>query len=98
HAGVYSKTLHYLEAVAEVGAVEDGVKIVDQMKATEYDDPLFGKVTIRADGRAVKDMYLVEIKKPEESKYPWDYLKVVRTVPGPETVRPLDEGGCYLAK
>jgi len=98
HAGVYSKTLHYLEAVAEVGSPDDGVKIVDTMKATQYDDPLFGKVTIRADGRAVKDMYLVEVKKPEESKYPWDYLKVIRTVPGPETVRPLEEGGCPLVK
>ena len=98
HAGVYSKALHYLEAVAKVGSAKDGVKVVNAMKATTYDDPLFGKVTIRADGRAVKDMYLVEVKKPEESKYPWDYLKVVRTIPGPETVRPLSEGGCPLVK
>ena len=67
-AGVYSSALHYLEAVAEVGSATDGMKVVEAMKATRYDDPLFGDTVVRQDGRAVHAMYLVEVKKPAESK------------------------------
>jgi branched-chain amino acid transport system substrate-binding protein len=65
-AGVYSSVLHYLQAVEKVGSPTDGVKVVETMKATEYDDPLFGPTKVRADGRAVHAMYLVEVKKPAE--------------------------------
>jgi len=60
------------------------------------DDKLFGKGTIRADGRKIHDMYLFEVKKPEESKYPWDYYKVRATIPAAEAFRPLKDGGCPL--
>jgi branched-chain amino acid transport system substrate-binding protein len=90
-AGVYAETLHYLEAVKKVGAAADGAKVVNAMKATEYDDPLFGKTKIRVDGTAVHDMYLVEVKKPSESKGPYDYYKIRATIPAAEAFRPLAE-------
>jgi branched-chain amino acid transport system substrate-binding protein len=62
------------------------------------DDPLFGKGSIRADGRKMHDLYLFEVKKPEESKYPWDYYKIRARVPAAEAWRPLDAGGCSLVK
>ena len=69
-AGVYSSVLHYLEAVAKTGSATDGAKVVAAMKSTHYDDPLFGDTVVRQDGRAVHAMYLVEVKKPSESKRP----------------------------
>ena len=66
------------------------------MKQTPTDDKLFGKGTVRADGRKIHDMYLFEVKKPEESKYPWDYYKVRATIPAAEAFRPLKDGGCPL--
>jgi branched-chain amino acid transport system substrate-binding protein len=60
------------------------------------DDPLFGKGVIRKDGRKIHDMYLVEVKKPSESKAPWDYYKIRATIPAAEAFRPLDKGGCPL--
>ena len=68
------------------------------MKKLPTDDPLFGKGTIRADGRKLHNMYLFEVKKPEESKYPWDYYKVVKTIPPGRGFRPLEEGGCDFVK
>jgi branched-chain amino acid transport system substrate-binding protein len=99
-AGVYSSVLHYLEAVAKVGSPADGAKVVDAMKATHYDDPLFGPVQIRADGRAMHAMYLVEVKKPAESKQPYDYFKILTTIPADQAFRPLAEekGMCPLVK
>jgi branched-chain amino acid transport system substrate-binding protein len=99
-AGVYSSVLHYLEAVAKVGSPVDGAKVVDAMKATKYDDPLFGPVQVRADGRALHAMYLVEVKKPSESKAPYDYFKVLATIPANQAFRPLSEekGICPLVK
>ena len=88
-AGAYAETLHYLEAVKKVGGAADGVKVVEAMKATEFDDPLFGKTKVRADGTAVHDMYLVEVKKPSESKGPYDYYKIRATIPAAEAFRPL---------
>ena len=90
-AGVYAETLHYLEAAKKVGSAADGAKVVNAMKATEYDDPLFGKTKIRVDGTAVHDMYLVEVKKPSESKGPYDYYKIRATIPAAEAFRPLAE-------
>ena len=66
------------------------------MKQTPTDDKLFGKGTVRADGRKIHDTYLFEVKKPEESKYPWDYYKVRATIPAAEAFRPLKDGGCPL--
>ena len=98
-AGTYSSTLAYLRAVEKVGNAKDGAAIVAAMReAGAYDDPLFGKTTIRIDGRVTHDMYLVEVKKPEESKKPFDYYKVVATIPADRAFRPLAEGNCPLAK
>jgi branched-chain amino acid transport system substrate-binding protein len=99
-AGVYSSVLHYLQAVAKVGSPEDGAKVVQAMKATSYDDPLFGPTQVRADGRVMHAMYLVEVKKPSESKGPYDYFKVLATIPANEAFRPLSEekGTCSLVR
>ena len=97
-AGVYGGTLAYLKALKELGDDSDGKKVVDKMKSMEFDDPLFGKVKIRQDGRAIHDMYLMEVKKPAESKYPWDYEKVRAKIPADEAFRPLNEGNCPLVK
>ena len=72
--------------------------VVAKMKATPTDDKLFGKGSIREDGRKVHDMYLLEVKKPEESKAPWDYYKVRATIPAAEAFRPIDQGDCPLVK
>lgn len=97
-AGVYSAVTHYLKAVHALGSDADGVKVVEKMKATPTDDKLFGKGTIRADGRKIHDLMLVEVKKPEESKGPWDYHKIIATIPAAEAFRPLADGGCPLVK
>lgn len=98
-AGTYSATLAYLRAVEKVGGPSDGAAVVAAMRnAGAFEDPLFGKTQVRADGRVVHDMYLVEVKKPEESKKPWDYYKIVSTIPADRAFRPLAEGNCPLAK
>ena len=96
-AGVYASVLHYLKAVEATNS-DDGKTVVDKMKAMPTDDPLFGKGEIRVDGRKVHPMYLFEVKKPEESKGPWDYYKVRATIPADQAFRPLAEGGCSLAQ
>jgi branched-chain amino acid transport system substrate-binding protein len=95
-AGVYSAVLHYLKAVAALKADADGKAVVAKMKELPTDDPLFGQGTIRADGRKIHDMYLFEVKKPAESKGPWDYYKLRATIPAAEAFRPLKEGHCPL--
>src|SRR5499426_2120809 len=97
HAGVYAATLHYLKAVEALKS-DDGTKVVAKMKETPTDDILFGKGTIRADGRKIHPAYLVEVKKPSESKAPWDYYKVRATIPAEQAFRPLDQGDCPLVK
>jgi branched-chain amino acid transport system substrate-binding protein len=97
HAGVYAEVLHYLKAVEALKS-DDGTKVVAKMKEMPTDDPLFGKGTIRVDGRKVHPAYLVEVKKPSESKGPWDYYKVRATIPADQAFRPLSEGGCPLVK
>ena len=94
-AGVYASVLHYLKAV-DAGKTDDGTKVVAKMKELPTDDPLFGKGTIRADGRKIHPAYLVEVKKPAESKAPYDYLKVRTTIPADQAFRPLDQGECPL--
>lgn len=96
-AGVYSSVLHYLKAV-EAAKTDTGVKLVDQMKAMPTDDPLFGKGSIRVDGRKIHPAYLVEVKKPAESKGPYDYHKVRATIPADQAFRPLNAGECPLVK
>ena len=94
-AGVYASVLHYLKAVQSLNS-DDGTKVVAEMKKLPTDDPLFGKGLIRADGRKIHPAYLVEVKKPAESKGPYDYLKVVTTIPADKAFRPMDQGGCSL--
>src|SRR6059058_2004645 len=97
HAGVYSAVLHYLKAVEALKS-DDGTKVVAKMKEMPTDDPLFGKGSIRADGRKIHPAYLVEVKKPSESKGPWDYYKIRATIPAEQAFRPLDQGDCPLVK
>ena len=96
-AGYYSATKHYLEAVKAAGT-DQGDKVMARMKETPTNDPLFGKGSIRADGRKLHDMYLYEVKAPAESKGPWDYYKLIRTIPGEEAFRPMEKGDCPLVK
>ena len=95
HAATYSATMAYLRAVQAAQTVE-GDKVVAQMRATETDDPLFGKVKVRKDGRAVHDMFVFEVKSPEESKYPGDLYKLRATIPAEEAFRPLKDGNCPM--
>ncbi|WP_043367287.1 ABC transporter substrate-binding protein [Belnapia sp. F-4-1] len=98
-AGCYGVTLHYLKAVADLGvaaAKASGAAAVARMKAMPCDDDAFGSGTIRADGRKLHPAYLLEVKAPSESKGPWDYYKVLQTVPGEQAFRPMADGGCPL--
>ena len=97
HAGVYASVLHYLKAVEALKS-DDGTKVVAKMKELPTDDPLFGKGSIRVDGRKIHPAYLVEVKKPAESKAPWDYYKIRATIPADQAFRPLADGGCSLVK
>jgi len=97
HAGVYAAVLHYLKAVTALNG-DDGTKVIAKMKELPTDDPLFGKGTVRADGRKIHNMYLFEVKDPSESKGPWDLYKLRATIPAAQAFRPLDQGGCPLVK
>jgi len=97
HAGVYSSVLHYLKAV-EAAKTDDGTKVIAKMKEMPTDDPLFGKGSVRADGRKIHPAYLVEVKKPSESKGPWDLLKIRTTIAANDAFRPVDQGDCPLVK
>jgi branched-chain amino acid transport system substrate-binding protein len=96
-AGIYSSVLHYLKAIEAI-KTDDGTKVVEQMKKMPTDDALFGKGSIRADGRKIHQAYLFEVKKPSESKGPWDYYHVRATIPADQAFRPMNEGGCPLVK
>jgi branched-chain amino acid transport system substrate-binding protein len=96
-AGVYGAVLHYLKAI-EAAKTDDGTKVVAKMKEMPTDDPLFGKGRIRADGRKLHPAYLVEVKKPAESKGAYDYYKVRSQIPADQAFRPEKEGGCSLVK
>ena len=97
HAGVYAGVLHYLKAI-EAAKTDDGTKVIAKMKELPTDDPLFGKGRVRQDGRKVHQVYLVEVKKPAESKAPYDYYKIRATIPADQAFRPEKEGGCSLVK
>jgi branched-chain amino acid transport system substrate-binding protein len=98
-AGVYSGLIHYFKALEAMGGnPHDGAKVVAKMKEMPTDDALFGKGTIRIDGRKLHPAYLFEVKKPEESKGPWDYYKLIGTTPGDQAFRPLSDSACPLVK
>jgi branched-chain amino acid transport system substrate-binding protein len=100
-AGCYGATLHYLKAVADMGAAAakaDGRAAVARMKAMPTDDDAFGPGRIREDGRKIHPVYLFEVKAPSESRAPYDYYKIAATTPAEEAFRPLAEGGCSLVR
>jgi len=96
-AGYYSSMMHYLQAVKATGT-DNPEKVMAWLKANPLNDDLFGKGYVRADGRKMHDMYLFEVKKPSESKGPYDYYKLVRTIPAEEAFRPMDKGDCPMVK
>ncbi|MGX1108168.1 MULTISPECIES: ABC transporter substrate-binding protein [Bradyrhizobium] len=98
-AGVYAGLIHYFKALEALGGnPHDGAKVVAKMKTIPTDDPLFGKGEVEANGRVTHDAYLFEVKKPSESKGPWDFYKLVGTVPGNQAFTPLDKSTCALLK
>ncbi|MGY8631421.1 ABC transporter substrate-binding protein [Bradyrhizobium sp. 14AA] len=98
-AGLYAGVLHYLKAMDALGSnPHDGAKVVAKMKELPTDDPLFGKGPLRADGRRLIPAYLFEVKKPEESKGPWDYYKLVATIAPEDAAKPLEASDCPLVK
>jgi branched-chain amino acid transport system substrate-binding protein len=99
HAGVYSSLLHYFKALEALGGnPHDGAKVVAKMKEIPTDDPLFGKGSVEPNGRAIHPAYLFEVKKPSESKGPWDYYNLIATIPADEAFTPLDKSTCPLLK
>jgi branched-chain amino acid transport system substrate-binding protein len=94
-AGVYGAVTHYLKAVQAAGS-DDADAVVTKMREMPINDFMTHDGKLRIDGRVMRDMYLFEVKKPAESKYPWDYLKLLQTIPAAEAFRPLNEGGCPL--
>ena len=99
-AGCYGGTLHWLRAVADMDAASraSGRAVVERMKAMPTDDDAYGPGTIRPDGRKLHPAHLLQVKAPEESRGPWDYAKLVASVPGEEAFRPIAEGGCPLVR
>jgi len=98
-AGVYAGLMHYFKALQALGGnPHDGVKVVEKMKSIPTDDPLFGKGEIQPNGRTIHNAYLFEVKKPSESKGPWDFYKLVGTVPGDQAFTPLSQSTCALLK
>jgi branched-chain amino acid transport system substrate-binding protein len=97
HAGVYSAVAHYLKAVAAANTL-DGTAVADKIRAIPINDFMDKDVRIRVDGRVMRDFYLYQVKTPAQSKGPWDYYNLVRTIPAEEAVRPLAEGHCPLVQ
>lgn len=97
HAGQYSSIYQYLKAIKAAGS-DDTKKVITQMKKTPINDFFAKNGVIREDGRMVHDMYLVQVKKPSESKYPWDYYTVKATIPGEDAFVPLKDSRCPLVK
>ena len=96
-AGSYSSTLHYLKAVQATGTDETG-PVMAWMKANPSNDVFVKNGKIREDGRMMREMYLFEVKKPSESKYPWDYFKLKATIPAEQAFMPLAKSSCSLVK
>ncbi|GGG83800.1 ABC transporter substrate-binding protein [Salipiger pallidus] len=96
HAGVYSAVLNYLKAAEASGQATSGSQVMETMRGMDIDDFFNRNAYLRKDGRVVHDMYLVQVKTPEESKGPWDYYKVLRTIPGDEAFRSVEQSACPL--
>lgn len=96
-AGVYSTTMHYLKAI-EAAGTDEASAVMAKMKETPINDFFVKNGRIREDGRMIRDLYLFEVKKPEDSKYPWDYYKLIATIPGDQAFLPLSQSRCPLVK
>jgi branched-chain amino acid transport system substrate-binding protein len=96
-AGVYSAVRHYLKSV-DAARTTTGTEVANAMRSIPVADMFARNATLRADGRLVHDMLLVEVKPPERSKYPWDYYRIKGVLPGADAFRPLAEGGCPLVR
>jgi len=96
HAGVYSSVLAYLNA-ADAAGTNDASDVIRKLKEKPIDDPLYGPVVVRADGRAIHNMYILKAKDPKASKSKWDLLESIGVLSGAEAFRPLDQGGCTMA-
>ena len=96
-AGVYTEVTHYLKAIQAAGT-DEATAVVAKMREMPINDFMVKNGTIRIDGRVMREMYLAQVKSPAESKYPFDYLKILQTIPRDEAFRPLKDGGCYLVK
>jgi len=97
HAGVYSEVTHYLKAIQAAGT-DDAGPVMEQMKKTPINDFFARNGHIRPDGLMEHDMYLVQVKTPAESKKPWDYYKILKTIPGKDAFKPLADSLCPLVK
>lgn len=97
HAGVYGAVLHYLKAVQQAGT-DDPDKVAAAMKALPINDAFTRDAKIRADGRVLRDMYLARVKKPADSRGPWDYFEIIRKIAPEDSVWPLSESKCAAAK
>jgi branched-chain amino acid transport system substrate-binding protein len=96
-AGVYGAVMHYLKAI-DATKSDDGKAVVDQMRKMPVNDFMTKNGHLREDGKLVRDMFLFQVKKPEESKGPWDYYKQLAVIPADQVTRPLKDGGCPLVK
>lgn len=99
HVGDYTGAYYYLKAAAEVGVAKakaDGAAVIAHMKTMKIDDPILGHCTVRADGRNIHEMLLVKVKKPSESKGPFDLVHVQSVVPADKAFRPIAGGGCPM--
>lgn len=95
--GVYGVVLHYLKAIRAADSVE-AAAVMTKMQDLPINDPFVHNAHLRADGQVIRDMYLARVKTPQESRYPWDYLEIVKTLPGDEAFRPATESACALLK
>jgi branched-chain amino acid transport system substrate-binding protein len=96
-AGIYSATMHYLKAV-EAAGTDETQAVMEKMRSTPINDFFAKNGRIREDGRMVHEMYLYQVKKPAESKGPWDYYKLVATIPAEAAFQPLSDSKCPLVK
>jgi branched-chain amino acid transport system substrate-binding protein len=94
-AGTYGAVLHYLRAVKAAGT-DEAKAVLAKMRELPINDFMTKDGSVRADGRVIRDMYLMQVKAPEDSKGEWDLAKIVATVPGKDAFRPISEGGCPL--
>ena len=97
HAGVYSATMNYLKAIKAAGT-DDAATVVAQMKKMKLDDFFLRNASLRDDNRMIKDMYLMQVKKPSDSKYPWDYYTLKATIPAAEAFQPMSASRCPMVK